>query len=273
MKSEYIQEITPTKIKARELSTWLLSNGISSATTAQIAGWLDIPENHVPQRLASLQKRGLMVSPARGLWVPVSPEFASWGAPPAIEVIDATMKYLNTDYYIGWLSAAALYGASHHALQVFQVATSRTIRNRSVGRSKMQFYHRSRIGDVPIVHKETRSGSVAVSAPETTLLDVASDLSISGGINNVANIVIELCEENALDMKLLARAAALYPTSAIRRLGWLVEKYTDIKDTDQLLFLSETGRENPSKLLPMAKTENFDSRWNLYINTEVEADI
>jgi predicted transcriptional regulator of viral defense system len=261
------------RIKAKELPAWLLSNGISSATTAQIVDWLHIPINHVPQRLAPLQKRGLMVSPARGLWMPVSPEFISWGAPPAIEVIDQTMKYLGTDYYIGWLSAAALYGATHHAPQVFQVATSRTIRDRNVGRSKMQFYLRSHIGSVPVIYRETRSGTATVSAPETTLLDITSDLPIAGGINNVANIVIELCEENPPDMELLVAVAALYPTSTIRRLGWLLENYTDVSGTDCLYSLSESAKKNPSKLLPTAKAENLDNRWNLFINTQVEVDI
>jgi predicted transcriptional regulator of viral defense system len=270
---EMYNETSKNCIKARDLSTWLLSNGVSSATTAQIAVWLGVPLNHVPQRLAPLQKRGLIVSPARGLWIPVSPEFTSWGAPPAIDIIDQTMSYLNADYYVGWLSAAALYGASHHAPQVFQVAASRTIRNRNVGRSKMQFYHRSHIGSVPVTYKETRSGSVIVATPVTTLLDIASDLQISGGINNVANIVIELCEENTLNMNLLANTASLYPTSTIRRLGWLLESYTDVDDTEQLRALSVAGKRNPSKLLPAAKTENLNDRWNIFINAKVEADV
>jgi predicted transcriptional regulator of viral defense system len=266
-------ETSQNCIKARDLSTWLLSNGVSSATTAQIAVWLGVPLNHVPQRMAPLQKRGLIVSPARGLWIPVSPEFTSWGAPPAIDIIDQTMKYLNADYYVGWLSAAALYGASHHTPQVFQVATSRTIRNRNVGRSKMQFYHRSHIGSVPVTYKETRSGSVIVATPETTLLDIVSELQISGGINNVANIVIELCEENPLNMNLLVKTASLYPTSTIRRLGWLLESYTDVDDTEHLRTLSVTGKKNPSKLLPTAKVENLNDRWNIFINAKVEADV
>jgi predicted transcriptional regulator of viral defense system len=214
-----------------------------------------------------------MVSPARGLWMPVSPEYTSWGAPPAIEVIDATMKHLHADYYVGWLSAAALHGASHHAPQVFQVASSRAIRDRNVGRSKIQFFHRSHIKSVPIVYKETRSGTVAISSPETTLLDVATDLSISGGLNNVANIMIELCEEKPPDMNLLIAAATVYPISSIRRIGWLLEKYTDVSNTDQLHSLSEEGKKNPSKLLPTSNYKGFDNRWNIYINAEVEADV
>jgi predicted transcriptional regulator of viral defense system len=267
----YITETTP--VKARDLPTWLLAHGISAITTGDIAQLLDIPSNQVPQRLAPLQKKRLLVSAARGLWVPVPPEFASWGAPPAIEIIDATMKHLNADYYVGWLSAAAIFGAAHHAPQVFQVAATRAIRSRSVGRSKINFYHRRHIGSVPIVLRETRSGTVVVSAPETTLLDISNDLPLAGGLDNAANIIITLCEESPPDMECLAAAAALYPAAAVRRLGWMLEKYTDVSGTEHLLLISDSNKNNPSKLLPTAKAIDLDSRWNLYINAKVEVDV
>jgi predicted transcriptional regulator of viral defense system len=187
--------------------------------------------------MAVLEKKNRIVSPARGLWIPVPPEYTSWGAPPAIEIIDATMKYLKADYYVGWLSAAALYGAAHHAPQVFQVAVSRAIRERNIGRSKIQFYARSHIGSVPVVHKETRSGTVIASSPETTLLDVASDIQLSGGLNNAANIITELTQETPPDMELLVATAEFYPVSAIRRLGWILENFTDVADTESLRSL------------------------------------
>ncbi|MEG2459401.1 MAG: hypothetical protein RSA89_06300, partial [Raoultibacter sp.] len=54
-------------IKAVELSDWLISRGISSLSTKEIAHLLGIPENQVSQRMASLKKRGVMATPARGL--------------------------------------------------------------------------------------------------------------------------------------------------------------------------------------------------------------
>jgi predicted transcriptional regulator of viral defense system len=262
------------RVGARDLATWLLSNGISVATTGQVAELLRVPRNQVSQRLTPLRKRGLIVSPARGLWAPVPPEYGAWGAPPAIEIIDAIMRYMKVSYYVGWLSAAALSGASHHAPQVFQVATSRTVRARDVGRSKIRFYHRSHIGTVPVIYKETRSGQVAVSATETTLLDIASDTAISGGLDNVANIVIELCEDNAPDMEILVETASHYPVAAIRRLGWLIENFTAEIHMDSLYAHTESRATPPTKLLPSSSHRGrLDRRWNMYINTEVNPDL
>ena len=135
-------------LPARNLADWMLENGLVAATTAEIARLLAIPEGHVRQRMATLRSHGEVVSPARGLWVPIPHEYRSWGAPEALYYIDALMEYYKTDYCIGWLSAAELYGASHQAPQVFQVATSRPLRSKNVGRSKLQFVTRDYVSSI-----------------------------------------------------------------------------------------------------------------------------
>jgi predicted transcriptional regulator of viral defense system len=261
-------------LRATQLPTWLLAHGISSVTTEGIAELLGVPISHVPARIALLRERGEIVSPASGLWLPVPPEYVSWGAPPATDFIDTAMGYLHADYYVGWLSAAALHGASHHAPQVFQVAASRVIRERRVGRSLIRFYHRARVTSVPTCTRETRTGRITVSSRETTMLDIMSDLSISGGIDNAANILIEFYEDDLLDAELLLRAAATYPTSAIRRLGWLTERFIDGVDESPLYGVLASRTSTPSWLLPTRSDRGtLDRRWNLYINTEVEPDV
>jgi hypothetical protein len=116
-----------TQIKASNSASWLLSQGISSITTAELVELLGIPQNHIPSRMAALKRRNEIISPAHGLWIPVLPEYITWGAPPAIDIIDALMRHLGTHYYVGWLSAAQLHGASHQAPQVFQAATSKMV--------------------------------------------------------------------------------------------------------------------------------------------------
>ena len=87
-----------------------------------------------------------------------------------------------------------MHGASHHAPQVFQVATSRSIKVKRIGRPILHFYHRDNILLADIVKKESRTGIVLVSSIETTILDTASDIGYVGCIDNAANLIIELCE-------------------------------------------------------------------------------
>ena len=89
-----------------------------------------------------LQRRGALVTPRRGFYVVVSPQFASWGAPPPAWYIDALMRYEDQAYYVGLLTAAALHGATHQAVMEFQVVTAKRLPRMRVGRSLIVFYFR-----------------------------------------------------------------------------------------------------------------------------------
>jgi len=211
---------------------------------------------------------------ANGLWAPVPPEYMTWGAPPAIEFIDALMSHVHSKYYIGWLSAAALHGASHQASQVFQVATSQAIREKTIGRSRLRFYQREHIDHIETIKIETKSGTVSLSSRETTLLDIANDIKMVGGIDNAANLVIELCETSAPDTHTLAVLSEQYPLSAIRRLGYLLENFTDVPDLECLKLICAEQKTSVSLLDPQSpNTGVIDRSWHLKINREVNPDI
>jgi predicted transcriptional regulator of viral defense system len=72
------------------------------------------------QRLVA--KRRLAI-PRRGFFVIVPIEYRHAGAPPPSWFIDELMKFCGRRYYVGLLSAAALYGAAHQQPQEFQVVT------------------------------------------------------------------------------------------------------------------------------------------------------
>ena len=261
-------------VKASDSASWLLSHGISSVTTDDLASLLGIPKTHVPQRMSALKKRHEIVTPAQGLWIPVPLEYLTWGAPPAIEIIDSIMRHMNVEYYVGWLSATEMHGASHHAPQVFQVATSRTIRERVVGRSHFQYYSRAHLRQVSLIQMESRSGMVQVSSRETTLLDVANDIGIVGGIDNAANIIIELCEDSELNLYAIAALSVHYPVTAARRLGFLMERFLDISGLELIRNTCLKRNAAVSLLDPQSRHSGvFDTRWNIKINREVSPDI
>jgi len=266
--------INSGRIKASEIVNWLLSHGISSVTTDDLATLLSIPKNHVPQRMAAHKRRNEIITPAQGLWIPVSPEYMTWGAPPAIEIINAMMNYLKTAYYIGWLSAAELHGASHNAPQVFQVAVSKAIRDRAVGRSRFHFFFREHIKQMPLIQIETKSGMVFVSSKETTLLDINNDIGIVGGIDNAANLVIELCDVSGTDMDALVKVSELYPLTALRRLGFLLEKFTKTPGLYKLKEACEKRNASTSILDPQWSPVGYlDTNWKIKVNREVFPDV
>ena len=190
-----IETTAPGSVSVSNLPDWALSHGVTSLSTKDVRRLCGIPANQVSQRMAALRKGAKLFSPARGLWVPIPPEYRTWGAPEPMGYIADMIAHLGTGYLVGWLSAAERHGASHHAAQVFQVATGKTVRARTFGRSRLGFYSRSYVGKATASAELRRRTGVRVASPGTTMLMLAADLGISGGISNVANLVIELAEE------------------------------------------------------------------------------
>lgn len=232
-----------------------------------------LPANQVSQRMASLRKSGKLFSPARGMWVPIPPQYRSWGAPDPMGYIDDMMAHLDTDYLVGWLTAAERHGASHHAAQVFQVATGKTVRARTFGRSRLEFYTRSYVGSVTQSADLLRKTGVRVASPGTTMLMLAADPGICGGMSNVANLVVELAEEHS-DFGMEATTdAPLFPDAAARRLGWLLDAFGDGAPDGLAGYCAGLASE-PSFLSPASvRTGKLDVKWRVVVNEEVDPDI
>lgn len=232
-----------------------------------------LPANQVSQRMAPLRKGAKLFSPARGLWVPIPPEYRTWGAPDPMRYIDDMMAHLGAGYLVGWLTAAGRHGAGHHAAQVFQVATTKMVRARTFGRSRLEFYQRGYVGSASQSAELLRKTGVRVASPGTTMLMLAADPGICGGISNVANLVVELAEEHPGFGVEAAAEASLFPDSAARRLGWLLDAFGEGAPGEVAAYCASLGSE-PSFLSPFsARVGKLDSKWRIVVNEEVDPDI
>ena len=260
-------------IRAPLAADWALSHGISALTTAEIAELLGVPAAQVSQRLAEPVRRTEWVTPARGLWVPVPPQYRGWGGPPPLEVVADLARFCEVDYYVGWLSAAAVYGAGHQAAQVTQVAVSRAVRTRTVGRARLTFHVRARATAGPVRPHTVRTGPVRVATPELTVLDLTTDILAGGGLDNVATVVVELADDPGLDLSTLAALAETFPVAAVRRVGWILEQHTDVSGLDVLSRVGGRGYARPSRLSPHAPDVGpVDQRWQVRVNRTVEVE-
>jgi predicted transcriptional regulator of viral defense system len=268
-----ISSVLPGPIRSPQAADWALAHGVVSMTTLEVAELLGAPPSQVPQRLAAAKARGEWIAPARGLWAPVAPEFRAWGGPPATEFITALADHLNVDYYVGWLAAAELHGASHHAPQVSQIAVSRLIRDRRVGRARLSFHVRSNLARLPVMVRMARAGRYRVSSPEVTALDIAADIDLAGGLDNAATVIADLADETGLDETKLSEIAPLFPAAASRRVGWIVENYADVGRLDALALVTQEMSAAPARLHPsLGFTGSLDRRWGLRINKLVEVE-
>lgn len=266
---------TPS-VRPRELPDWLLSRGRSWVTTDEVGELLDIPLNEVPPIAARWRAKGQAFSPTRGGYVLIPPEFRSWGAVPAGHFIDPMMRFLGHDYYVGHLSAAEVHGAAHQRPQVFQVVTSGRLRDRSFGRVRIEFTTSSDTGRRPTVEKNTPTGTMHVSAPEVTALDLVAVPEHGGGISNVATVIGELLENGTVDVSELARVSEGYPLAVRQRTGWMLEHVAGLlaRAIDLSALEATVAGAERTPLLPSAgRTGTADPRWNVVVNTDVEPDL
>lgn len=265
--------MTTLQVRAPHAADWALAHGRSALTVDDLADLLAVPTDQVRRRLQAPADRGEWVQPARGLWLPVPPEFRPWGAPPGIDVVDHVARHLGVDYYVGWLSAAALHGVAHQAPQVFQVATSSPVRDRVVGRTRFEFHTRD-IEGVSTVDRDTRSGSARVSTVAATMLDIASDPRIAGGIDNVATVLVELSETDGFQVADLVALRGAFRVVALRRVGWILEQFGEIDDLEGLRSAALGGPQTPSRLDPTRDlVGTLEPRWRLRLNRDVEPDL
>lgn len=264
-------------VAPRDLADHLLSHGISWVSLAQAAQLLGQPEKQAASALTRLRQQGRFFSPLPGLYFPVPPQYRTWGALPALDFIDPLMTAIGSAYYVGYLSAAELHGAAHQRPQVFQVVAAGRPRDRDFGRVKVRFYSSTRIGDVPTQWRTTSTGRARVSTPAVTTLDLTSRPGLGGGLSNVATVLAELVEETELSAASIVEVQAAYPTSSLRRLGWLLEFVGADIGTGELLAAITRRDPSPTSLTlldPRApRRGRHDARWGLTVNQDVEPDL
>jgi predicted transcriptional regulator of viral defense system len=249
----------------------LQSTGRYSFTRSQVESDTGRSFLGVQNALRRLKQQKIIVSPHRGFYVIVPPEYRSVGSPPANWFIDDLMRFLGQPYYVGLLSAAAVHGAAHQQPMVFQVITRKPIREMRAGRVAIRFYMNSSIEHFPVVHKQTETGTMRVATPETTAFDLVRYPAGAGNPGNVATVLSELADR--MDKGALVALAPILNTTDVQRLGYLLDQvgYADLANPLHEWLSSRNPRAVP--LVPGEKAEvNVDGRWHILPNADLELE-
>jgi predicted transcriptional regulator of viral defense system len=225
--------------------------------------------------LGRLARAGRVVRARRGFYVIVPLEYRSSGAPPVSWFMDDLMGHLGKPYYVGLLTAASLHGAGHQAAQVFQVLTSDPLRPSVVGRARLQFLTRSAVEACPVVEMQTETGTMRVSTPELTALDLVRYMKAAGHLNHVATVLTELAE--AMDPVALAAGVrgSCAGAAVAQRLGYLLRLLEHHALADALAESLEPVAIHPVALVAGRPTASSptDPEWKVRINADVEPDL
>jgi len=265
----------------QQLSQGQISFSSDAAMTA-----LGCSESAWFQSATRLAKNHRLASPKRGFYLILRPEDLAVGAPDPVRWIDVFMRHLGVDYRISLLRAAAFHGSSHQSAMVFQVIAPRQIRSFDVGRYRVQFIYQAPDAFTQVNQAEwltqlkSETGFAKVAGVELTLLDSVRYFHKSAGISGAAQIVNDLGAKAS--PRKLVKAAAAYDNSAVRRLGYLLERFGYERQADALLPFAKTAKSmkllDPSVKLPaalaaiQADVNEKNSKWKLVVNETVEID-
>jgi predicted transcriptional regulator of viral defense system len=167
------------------------------------------------------------------------------------------------------LSAAQIHGAAHHAPQTFQVACSKHVKDRRIGRARVEFHTCGDVSRIPVAPRRVAAGDVPVSSREATALVMAAEPAWAAGIGNVANVIAELAEDDGLDSERLAAIVGLYTAAALRRVGWILANHTNISGLGTLRRAVTDSGPTASLLSPGGPRQRpVGKDWNLRINAD-----
>jgi predicted transcriptional regulator of viral defense system len=259
--------------KARQYVETLAATGHHHFDSVEAQSALGVSVAAAKLALNRLAKQKLIASPARGFYVIVPPEYRGLGSLPADQFIPALMERRGLPYYAGLLSAAQYHGAAHQRPQEFQVFLDRKRRPIVCGMVRVAFIVRKHLRDVPVQSFNTPRGTVLVSTPEATALDLVGYQHRAGGIDRVATVLSELAER--INSKKLAAAAAAAPVAWAQRLGYLLEHVGAGEKAVALRAYVRTHAHESTALVPSVPHESTPRHddWKLYINSDVEAEL
>jgi len=251
----------------------LQASGRYTFTPADVRAGLTKSDVAIANALRRFTKRGRVATPRRGFYVIVPTEYRAAGAPPPSWFIDDLMSYLGQPYYVGLLTAAALHGASHQQPMVFQVVTDRPTRPAISGRIRAEFRMSRSVESTPVADVQTETGSMRVSTPEATSIDLVRFSAACGGWSNVATVLAELAKQ--IDPERLCSLAAGTKTPEIQRLGFLLDRAGQPRLADPLLRVLSAKRYRPVLLAPDAPRgeDRAVSPWRVIPNQDVEPDL
>ncbi|NSY51680.1 type IV toxin-antitoxin system AbiEi family antitoxin domain-containing protein [Agrobacterium tumefaciens] len=268
--------------RATSLATYveeLASSGRTCFTRESAVEALGISHGAFLDAAARLKKRGHIFAPRRGFYVITPTRYLKWGAPPPSWYIDAMMKHAGRPYYVALLKAAELHGASHQAVMEFQVVTDRQWKPIRAGRSKLAFYFRKDIERVGqgVEQRKTETGSMRVSSPALTALDLIRYPHASGGVDHAASVLNELAVN--IDPIQFDALAPSFERSVVQRLGYILEHLGHDEITSGLERHIRNGNVPWVELDPgeVSAVTSYDerernARWHIIVRRPIEVD-
>ncbi len=262
--------------KLSEFIKYLLQRGRYSFEKQEAIAALNCSSQSFINSANRLAKEKELALVKEGFYIIIPPQHFSLGCLPADWFIDDFMIFLHQPYYMGLLSAASYYGATHQQPQRFQVVTNKQTRQISIGNITIDFIVKKNMSNIGITQINSYTGHVNLSTPELTMMDICDYSEHAGHIHNMAQVIADLASSvNKAAFEKLFQSRQI-KTTVLQRLGYLLD-FTDNKELGDIVYHYLLYRKpiNYIWLVPGESSEILkkNKRWKININEDVELDI
>ena len=256
------------------LSEWideLQRSGVYTFTKENALQALEIQKHSLNIAFNRLNQQGRILRLRNNFYVIVPLEYRSAGTIPPEWFIEDLMKFIGLPYYVGGLSAAAVYGAAHQRPQELQVVAPSHIRMIDLAAVRIRFLRFSGMERARTGLRRTQTGDYILSTAEWTAIDLIRFQNNIGGLDAVAGVIQELGE--AMDTEKLEESCRYEPQNApLQRLGWLLE-HLGFEEL-VLPIRSELEKRDPS-YVPLnsslkRRTGPHSRTWRIVVNEKPE---
>lgn len=253
----------------------LRSAGKYSFSLGEVRSRFEQSDEAIKKALQRLKAKGEIELVRNEFYVIVTPEYRSKRIPPPSFFVADLMKFLNREYYVALLNAAAYYGAAHQQPQSFSIITTKpSLRNIAKDNLTINFFVKKDWSETDIIKRKVDTGYINVSSPELTALDLVNYYEESGGMNRVTTVLEELSESIKADK--LVDAASRYTTvTAVQRIGFLLDEILGLKHlSEPLKNYLNTVNHFPVLLRPQKHKVDMitGNDWKVVQNIEIEID-
>ena len=259
---------------ARTLEDWvdsLQARGRYTFRRAEANAESGLSAEAVKKALQRLVGRGRVAKAKHYFYVIVPLEYRTAGAPPPSWFIHDLMEAMQLPYYVGLLSAAALHGAAHQQPQEFQVVTDRSVRPLVVGRARIRFFSSKDLAGTAVTSMKTPTGSMRVSTPEATVMDLVRFARAAGSLDNVLTVLSEL-SPHLVPQRLLRVARQRNDMPNAQRLGYLLDRLRAKTLARSIHDWVVRRRPRPVSLRPGRASRGAveDQRWHVLLSEPIE---
>ncbi len=261
---------------AASLESWIdsiQSLGRYSFLRAEAVRDSGLSAGAVSKALQRAVKSGRLVRPKEYFHVIVPLEYRAAGAPPVSWFIHDLMKAMKLPYYVGLLSAAALHGASHQQPQTFQVITDRSVRSVLAGRARIRFFASKYVDQAATMEMKTPTGSMRVSSPETTVVDLVRFAKAAGHLDHVTSVIAQLAP-SLNPKRLVAALSVVHDIPNAQRLGYILHVLRQRKLSAPVHRWVQPRIERFQSLRSGQPVDDAreNRRWHLLINGPMEIE-